>query len=88
MFFGLNRLYNIFYNLYIKKPLQRVTLYLKVMISQNHYTFILHLFVLGFKLKNRDMVVTSFICNYLRSSFTTIANRSKIRLINYLRFCI
>ena len=23
--FGINRLYNIFYNLYIKKPLQRVT---------------------------------------------------------------
>ncbi|AAK08409.1 hypothetical protein BUI56_02870 [Lactococcus lactis subsp. lactis] len=82
--FGINRLYNIFYNLYIKKPLQRVTLYLKVMTSQNHYTFILHFFVFGFKLRNRDMVVTSFICNYLRSHFTTLANRSKIPPIKLL----
>ncbi|MCT1195518.1 hypothetical protein EFL90_13050 [Lactococcus lactis] len=29
--------------MYSKKPLQRVTLYLKVMTSQNHFTFILHL---------------------------------------------
>ncbi|MCT1172305.1 hypothetical protein EFM01_11620 [Lactococcus lactis] len=58
--FGINLLYNIFYNLYIKKPLQRVTLYLKVMTSQNHYTFILHLFVLVFKLRNRDIVLLFF----------------------------
>ena len=59
--FGINRLYNIFYNLYIKKPLQRVTLYLKVMTSQNHYTFILHFFVLVFKLENNNILITFFI---------------------------
>ncbi|MCT0026350.1 hypothetical protein EFO13_10495 [Lactococcus lactis] len=58
--FGTNRLYNIFYNLYIKKPLERVDLYLKVMTSQNHYTFILHLFVFSFKLRNRDIVLLFF----------------------------
>ena len=58
--FGINRLYNIFYNLYIKKPLERVALYLKVMTSQNHYTFILHFFIFGFKLRNRDIVITIF----------------------------
>lgn len=59
--FGINLSYNIFYNLYIKKPLQRVTLYLKVMTSQNHYTFILHLFVLVFKLENNNILITFFI---------------------------
>ncbi len=59
--FGINLLYNIFYNLYIKKPLERVALYLKVMTSQNHYTFILHLFVLVFKLENNNILITIFI---------------------------
>lgn len=59
--FGINRLYNIFYNLYIKKPLERVALYLKVMTSQNHYTFILHLFVLVFKLENNNILIAFFI---------------------------
>ncbi|KEY61037.1 putative phage related protein [Lactococcus cremoris subsp. cremoris GE214] len=43
------------------------------MTSQNHYTFILHFFIFGFKLRNRDIVITIFLLNYLRSHFTTIA---------------